>query len=67
MLIQESYNMIDTSNANTIKDLTEKVKRKEAKFLATHSKALSAAREEVIVLKMKEMSFRLSWTRIGRR
>ena len=50
MLIQESYNMIDSSNANTVKELTDKVKRKEAQLIATYSKALSSARDEVIVL-----------------
>ena len=50
MLIQESYNMIDSSNANTVKELTDKVKRKEAQLLSTHSKALSSARDEVLVL-----------------
>ena len=51
MLIQDSYNLIDTSNANTVKELMDKVKRKETHLLSTHSKALIAAKEEVSELK----------------
>jgi len=60
MLIQDSYNLIDTSNTNTVKELMDKVKRKETHLLSTHSKALIAAKEEVSKLKWKKV---IMWPR----
>ena len=51
MLVQESYNLIDNSNNNTIKAVIDKVKRKETRLVQDHSKEILAAKEEVTVLK----------------
>ena len=51
MLVQESYNLIDNSNNDTIKQVIEKVKRKESRMLQDHTKEILATKEEVAALK----------------
>ena len=51
MLVKESYTIIDNSNHNTVKQLIEKVKKKEAHLVKEHGKELSAARDEVATLR----------------
>ena len=51
MLVQKSYNLIDNSNNDTVKQLIEKVKRKESRLVQDHGKEILAAREEVALLK----------------